>query len=82
MKLVCLPDETNSKIHRMYIIRGHVEREIVKDEKQLLRYGLRLKTPAGFSRRVIAVARRYDQATPNDDDRGRMLSLQRAQNAA
>ncbi len=60
MKLACALDTTNTHIIRMFVLRGNVKRQWMKGWDDFLKYGSRLRTPAGFVRRVIAVARRVD----------------------
>jgi len=59
MKLACALDESNSRIKQMYVLRSHIGRRIMTQQDFAARYGLRLRTPAGFARRVIAVARNF-----------------------
>jgi DNA invertase Pin-like site-specific DNA recombinase len=59
MKLACALDPSNSRIIRMYILTSQIKRQRIKSERDFLKHGLRLRTPAGFSRSVIAVARRW-----------------------
>lgn len=61
MKLTCLLDPSNCRIARMYVVKSDFDQRMLARE-DFLKFGMRLRSTAGFSRRVIAVAQKWKLA--------------------